>query len=340
MNEVIIHGRSYIWDLEVDNYKDVYLEDFYQDTIIDFEYLYCEEMYCDAHGLQRYGDSAWIINVPIKKEINKDLLETACNELSVHCNFIVDFNISRDEYTYPEITVLINENMSVYDAFNYAYEKRNTVINYADSLEHKMLSELVKKQVVEKLPVYSRAMKKVELELSNFKTDDISNDKKIIEISSRVKTVTSIKEKVFRKNVCQFELFDKFDDIAGVRCTCEFLSDVYDVLEYIKQNPLIKVLFIEDKITNPLKSGYRGIHIIATTDVYFQGSLYENVKVEIQLRTAFQNAWSMKTHQLTYKRESAVSEEISNSMRLMSDALKEADVAAQQIKEFCDKLSL
>ena len=50
------------------------------------------------------------------------------------------------------------------------------------------------------------------------------------------------------------------------------------------------------------------------------------------MRTAFQNAWSMKTHQLTYKRESAIPEEISVAMKEMSDALKNADDVAQRIK--------
>ena len=98
-------------------------------------------------------------------------------------------------------------------------------------------------------------------------------------------------------------MFEKFDDIAGVRCTCEYLDDVYEVLEYIKENPLLRVIEIDDKIDNCTKEGYRGIHIIVFTKIYYKGILHENVKVEIQLRTSFQNAWSMKTHQLTYKRE-------------------------------------
>lgn len=333
MDEIIKHGRSFIWDLEIDSYKKVYLDDFFQDTIIDFEYLHCEEMYLDAYGLQRHGDCVWIINVPIKCKIDKDSLEIACKELSENCDFIKNYFASNDEYINSEITILIRENMSIFDAFNYAYSKVDIVINYASSLKNEKLSKLMRDRVEDKLPIYSRAMKKVELELSNFKTDQASNAKKIIEISSRVKTPSSIEEKVFRKNICQFELFEKFDDIAGVRCTCEFLSDVYDVLEYIKQNPLINILRVEDKIADPPKSGYRGIHIIATTDVYFQGSLYENIKVEIQLRTAFQNAWSMKTHQLTYKRETDIPDEISETMRMMSDALNEADEAAQRIKD-------
>lgn len=333
MDEIIKHGRSFIWDLEIDSYKDVYIDDFYQDTIIDFEYLHCEEMYVGLNSLRRYENSTWIISVPIRCDIDKTLLENACKELSFHSDFLVSYYISDEQYYDSEITVLINNNMSIFDAFNYAITKRDIVIDYTCSLENKTLSKLVRQQVSDKLPIYSRAMKKVELELSNFTTDEKINANKIIEISSRVKTPNSIQEKVYRKSISQFEIFEKFDDIAGVRCTCEFLSDVYDVLEYIKQNPLIKVLFIDDKIETPSESGYRGIHIIVSTDVYFQGTLYENIKVEIQLRTAFQNAWSMKTHQLTYKRETDISDDISKTMRMMSDSLKEADEAAQQIKE-------
>lgn len=333
MEEIIKHGRSFIWDLEIDSYKDVYIDDFYQDTIIDFEYLHCEEMYTGINNLHRYENSTWIISVPIRCDIDKTLLKNACKELSLNSDFLVSYYISDERYYDSEITVLINNNMSIFDAFNYAITKRDIVIDYTRSLENKTLSKLVRQQVADKLPIYSRAMKKVELELSNFTTDEKINANKIIEISSRVKTLNSIEEKVYRKSISQFEIFEKFDDIAGVRCTCEFLSDVYDVLEYIKQNPLIKVLFIEDKIETPSESGYRGIHIIVSTDVYFQGTLYENIKVEIQLRTAFQNAWSMKTHQLTYKRETDISADISKTMRMMSDSLKEADEAAQQIKE-------
>ena len=38
IDDVIKHGRNYIWDMEIDTYKDVFLHDFYDDTIVDFEY--------------------------------------------------------------------------------------------------------------------------------------------------------------------------------------------------------------------------------------------------------------------------------------------------------------
>ncbi|MFR2097611.1 MAG: GTP pyrophosphokinase family protein [Ruminococcus callidus] len=331
INDVIKHGHSYIWDMEIDSYKDVFLHDFYDDTTINFEYLHCEEMYIDMHGLKRRDNSTWEITIPIKCFDEIQEFETACREMSKHCDFLISYSISKQKFVEPTITILIDKDMSIYEAFYYAISKMDAVIDYTLSLRENRLSNKLRLIVDNKLPVYHRAMKKVELELSNFTTDDSSNIHKIIEISSRVKTIDSIQEKVYRKNICQFELFERFDDIAGVRCTCEFLNDVYDVLEYIKQNPLFNVQSIEDKIINPSQAGYRGIHIIVTTDVYYKGSVYNNIKVEIQLRTAFQNAWSMKTHQLTYKQKS-IPVDISETMKMMSDALNEADNAAQKIR--------
>lgn len=333
MSRIVKHGHNYILELEIDNYKDVFLNDFYTDSIIDFEYIYCEEIYTGCHDLQRRGDSNWQITVPIGDFVSSTALGQACQELMKHQMYLLSYSVSKTQYENHEITILIDHNMSIYDAFNYAVEKRDIVLDYISSLENHTISRIVKQTVTEKLPIYLRAMKKVELELTNFRTDDACNHHKIIEISSRVKEIDSIQEKIYRKRVCQFDIFEKFDDIAGVRCTCEFLSDVYDVLLYIQNNPLLCVKSIEDKIKDPSEAGYRGVHIIVTTDVYYHDTFYENIKVEIQLRTAFQNAWSMKTHQLTYKRESAIPEEISNAMRAMSDALNDADHVAQQIKD-------
>ena len=330
-------GRNYVWDLDINEYCDVFLSDFTPDTIVDFMYYHCDEMYTGIHSLRRTGDSSWEVIVPIKADMVYEYLEEACAAITKHCDFLIRYDLQHGYE--PEITILIDQDMSLADAYKYIVDKEMLVVDYANSVQHNRLSRLVNSLVLETLPVYSRAMKNVELELTNFLTDDSGNDKKIIEICSRVKSIDSIQEKVYRKKVGQFEIFDRFDDIAGVRCTCEFLSDVYDVLEYIKRNSLFHVQAVEDKIAAPSDEGYRGIHVIVTTDVYYHGSIYKCIKVEIQLRTAFQNAWSMKTHQLTYKQET-VSAAIMDVMRSMSDALKAADDAAQSIRDKLRKGSL
>ena len=40
----------------------------------------------------------------------------------------------------------------------------------------------------------------------------------------------------------------------------------------------------------------------------------------------------MKTHELTYKRKSDLSKEISNQMKILSDSLYEADSKAQKLR--------
>lgn len=98
---------------------------------------------------------------------------------------------------------------------------------------------------------------------------------------------------------------------------------------------MFNVLSIDDKIKSSSAQGYRGIHVIVDTEIYYQKCLHKNIKVEIQLRTAFQNAWSMKTHELTYKKEQ-VSKEIVEAMKRLSDTLNEADKTALEIKGMKD----
>ena len=71
-------------------------------------------------------------------------------------------------------------------------------------------------------------------------------------------------------------------------------------------------------------------------DVYYKKQLHKDVKVEIQLRTSFQNGWAMKTHKLTYKRKGELSKEIENQMKILSVSLYEADLKAQELRNLID----
>ena len=182
------------------------------------------------------------------------------------------------------------------------------------------------------LPIYERAKNIIVLELESFSKEVDPSQCRIINIDGRVKSIDSIEEKIYRKGMLSGEVFERFDDLAGVRVVCEYISDVYYLLEYIKENPLIRVIEIDDKIETPTQEGYRGIHVIVEVDVYYNRILYNAIKVEIQLRTSFQNGWAMKTHELTYKRKSDLSKEISLQMKILSDSLYEADSKAQDLR--------
>lgn len=70
--------------------------------------------------------------------------------MSIHCDFFISYSISKQEYDNSEIIILIDKDMSIYDAFNYAISKRNAVIDYASSLQSNTLSKMLRKEVNDK----------------------------------------------------------------------------------------------------------------------------------------------------------------------------------------------
>ncbi|MGG7199592.1 GTP pyrophosphokinase [Clostridium butyricum] len=231
------------------------------------------------------------------------------------------------------IEIIIRDDMSLKELNILWNRVKDDYFGYAIAIQSHELYKNVKNKIIKKLPVYERAKNKIILELDSYSKEVDNNECKIIEVVGRTKDIQSIEEKVYRKNICSSRIFERFDDIAGVRVICEYISDVYKVLEYIKQNPLVQVIQIEDKIKTPTNEGYRGIHVIVVVDVFYGGNLYNNIKVEIQLRTSFQNAWAMKTHNLTYKREEQLSNDVLSQMKDLSEYLYNADKKAQELKD-------
>lgn len=326
----IRHGDNWIWNMELDSYNRVLISEMYLDTIIIIE--------------KQYGSEDLFPFIKIKR-ISEDELEGAIAFDYMH---LPPDEIMATEFEYvhkvcptykflligaeKELGVTIREDMSIKQAVDY-------ILIYSDLLYDDIIqrgiscrSRLFASYIDSMLPVYRRAMARVKLELENFALDNKENASKIVDICGRVKKIDSIIEKINRKQINKFDVFERFDDIAGVRCICEYLDDVYDVLEYIKNNPLLSVIEIDDKIEKSTTEGYRGIHVITSTQIFFNGVMYNDVKVEIQLRTSFQNAWSMKTHELTYKRNSEYGDEVSQKMKQLSNILYEADKVSLEMK--------
>lgn len=327
------HGINIIWDMEINEYNDIYLSDMYEDSSIEFVKQYGDDELYPFASIRKTDDiwlgSTTIPLIDLPKEIVLKELEI------IKQTFEQYYSFSIGSETYPEIyiNVLIRKDRDIPQTLELINIYAEKLYEDLKCLKSNKVSSLAHSYIASMLPVYQRAMSKIQLELSNFITDDEANKKKVVDIGGRVKTLDSICEKIKRKSVSQFEVFNRFDDIAGVRCTCEYLDDVYEILEYIKNNPLLKVIEIDDKIDSPTKEGYRGIHVIVSCSVYYKNKLYKDIKVEVQLRTAFQNAWSMKTHDLTYKKDDIESEEIRKVLKELSDTLRMADETALKMKE-------
>lgn len=134
-------------------------------------------------------------------------------------------------------------------------------------------------------------------------------------VTSRLKTPESVLDKIQRKN-CEprFETIrDTITDIAGVRVTCSFTSDVYRVSEALTRQDDITVLQIKDYVRQPKPNGYRSLHLIVEVPVFLSTGAV-TVPVEVQLRTVAMDFWASLEHKIYYKFDGEVPAEISKSL--------------------------
>ncbi|MBD8058226.1 GTP pyrophosphokinase family protein [Cellulomonas sp. JH27-2] len=89
-------------------------------------------------------------------------------------------------------------------------------------------------------------------------------------------------------------------DIAGIRVTCSFVSDVYWIAEMLSAQPDLTVLTTKDYIAHPKPNGYRSLHLIVQVPVFLSRHT-EHIPVELQIRTIAMDFWASMEHKLRYK---------------------------------------
>lgn len=152
------------------------------------------------------------------------------------------------------------------------------------------------------LQPYELAITGFILKLESMKKQYILKEKKnpIELITGRIKTPSSILEKAKRLNVQFNDIPNQIQDIGGIRITCKYVHDVYQVLEILTSRKDMEITLIKDYIAEPKKSGYRSIHVIAKYNVETidgQKSIY----IEFQIRTLAMHLWASIEHSLKYK---------------------------------------
>lgn len=121
-------------------------------------------------------------------------------------------------------------------------------------------------------------------------------------VSTRVKTAESIVDKVVRKG-CEpsfGSIRETITDIAGVRVTCSFTSDVYRLFEMLTRQSDVTLLHVKDYIADPKPNGYRSLHALVEVPVFLSDGV-EPVVVELQFRTIAMDFWATLEHKIYYK---------------------------------------
>ncbi len=144
-------------------------------------------------------------------------------------------------------------------------------------------------------------------------------------VSGRVKSPQSILDKAKRMNVEPQYIDEMVHDIGGIRITCKYIDDVYQVAELIKKRKDLEILEIRDYIKNVKPSGYRSYHIICRYEVEtINGAI--PVKLEFQIRTHAMHFWASIEHSLKYKYQKKIPDEL-------KERLTNASIAAQQLDD-------
>jgi putative GTP pyrophosphokinase len=150
--------------------------------------------------------------------------------------------------------------------------------------------------------------------------------------SSRLKSPESILKKVFRKDI-DFTLDsikENIKDIAGIRVTCPFISDIYTLSSMLERQKDVEVIDKKDYIDNPKPNGYQSLHLIVKVPV-FLSDREERVYVEVQIRTIAMDFWASLEHKIYYKYDKEIPGRLSKELKEAADSAAELDRKMENI---------
>ncbi|QJD83395.1 GTP pyrophosphokinase [Cohnella herbarum] len=187
-----------------------------------------------------------------------------------------------------------------------------------------------KEEITRFLMMYKFALDSLETKIEILKEEfHFLHDYNPIEhTKSRLKSPESILNKMNRKgcDISFVSIRDKIKDIAGLRITCSFVSDIYRIREMLRSQSDLTILETKDYIEHPKPNGYQSLHLIVEVPVYMSDR-QEKVCVEVQIRTIAMDFWASLEHKIFYKYNEAV------PLRLLQELKEAADSAAALDKQ-------
>ena len=176
---------------------------------------------------------------------------------------------------------------------------------------------------LERRPLYQKLCSEVAYSLEHaVKAANIE----IAAVTSRAKTLNSLLEKVFRKTYAN--PLEDITDLAGVRVVHLYHTDFELIQRIIEQQ--FDVIEHVDKLAEQGadRFGYAAKHFLVRLGTGFSGARYDELKTltcEIQVRTTLQDAWSIISHHLMYKRESSIPSHLRRRINSLAGLLETAD---------------
>ena len=181
---------------------------------------------------------------------------------------------------------------------------------------------------------YRFAMEEVETKLAILREEFLHMHEynPIEHVSSRVKSVESLVAKLERRGIdTDFDVIrTEIYDIAGVRVTCAFIRDVYQLFDLLTQQDDITVLEVEDYIETPKQNGYKSLHTIISVPVYLSTGRVD-VPVEVQFRTIAMDFWASLEHKIYYKYARQVPDTLIRELKHAAETAAELDTRMERL---------
>jgi len=175
---------------------------------------------------------------------------------------------------------------------------------------------------------YEFGLREIETKLSILRDEflELHDYNPIEHVSSRVKSPESLLEKVGRKGIPRDldTIRAHITDIAGVRVTCSFVSDVYRLFDLLTRQDDITVHQVKDYIAQPKPNGYQSLHAVVEIPVYLSSGSVP-VPVEVQFRTIAMDFWASLEHKIHYKYAAAVPARLTDELREAAATAAELD---------------
>jgi len=149
---------------------------------------------------------------------------------------------------------------------------------------------------------------------------------------SRLKSPESILNKMYRKG-CDISfpgIRNSIKDIAGLRITCSFVSDIYRIAEMLQIQSDLTIVETKDYIRNPKPNGYQSLHLIVEVPVYMSDR-QEQVCVEVQIRTIAMDFWASLEHKIFYKYNESVPPSLLRELKEAADSAAALDKQMERL---------
>ena len=156
---------------------------------------------------------------------------------------------------------------------------------------------------------------------------------------SRLKDPESIMRKLMRKGgaASLADIRSSVMDIAGVRITCSFLSDIYRIADMLRNQDDLNIVSVKDYLQQPKPNGYKSLHLRIEVPV-FMSDRQEAVPVEVQIRTIAMDFWASLEHKIFYKFNGSVPDRLLAELKEAADTASKLDEKMERLQREVDEI--